>query len=262
MQVLLGSGFLKGVKTAMAERIAHTFGAQTFARLDEALDNPDRLQMVKGIGPKNCLWIVESWRVQRHWANAALVSVRAGLTMRQAREAYRTLRRATGQGCRRQSLPAHGAVSGVTWQRADEIAALEWPGKAKIDHDDARRYGAAVREVLREAYSQGHMALAETDALARAKQLARPTPGRLRAEGAGALRPGLPAPPRRLAVPGTLLRDRAGDCGRHRPDASEPWHAGGRLGCHRETIWTSTPTSPFRLTRWRRCGWRWPTGWW
>jgi exodeoxyribonuclease V alpha subunit len=174
MQVLLGSGFLKGVKTAMAERIAHTFGAQTFARLDEALDHPDKLQKVKGIGPKNCLWIVESWRVQRHWAHAALVSVRAGLTMRQAREAYRRF------GEQLAKVVADNpylltVVSGVTWQRADEIAALAWPGKAKIDHDDARRYGAAVREVLREAYSQGHMALAETDALARAKQLARPT---------------------------------------------------------------------------------------
>jgi exodeoxyribonuclease V alpha subunit len=65
-------------------------------------------------------------------------------------------------------------INGVTWQRADEIAQLEWPGKSRIVHDDARRYGAAVREVLRQAYSEGHMALAETDALARAKQLARP----------------------------------------------------------------------------------------
>lgn len=173
MQVLLASGFLKGVKTAMAERIAHTFGAQTFARLDEALDNPDMLQKVKGIGPKNCLWIVESWRVQRHWANAALVSVRAGLTMRQAREAYGRF------GEQLAKVVADNpylltVVSGVTWQRADEIAALAWPGKAKIDHDDARRYGAAVREVLREAYTQGHMALLEADALARAKLLARP----------------------------------------------------------------------------------------
>lgn len=173
MQVLLGSGFLKGVKTAMAERIAQTFGAQTFARLDEALGNPDKLQKVKGIGPTNCRWIAESWRAQRHWANAALVSVQAGLTMRQAKEAYRRFGERLAEIVNDNPYLLT-VVSGITWQRADEIAALAWPGKAKIGHDDARRYGAAVREVLREAYTQGHMALLETDALARAKQLARP----------------------------------------------------------------------------------------
>jgi exodeoxyribonuclease V alpha subunit len=173
MQVLLGSGFLKGVKTVMAERIAQTFGVHTFARLDEALDNPDKLQKVKGIGPKNCLWIAESWRGQRHWANAALVSVRAGLTMRQAREAYQRFGERLAEIVNDNPYLLT-VVSGVTWQRADEIAALVWPGKARIDHDDGRRYGAAVREALRDAYTQGHMALAETDALARAKLLARP----------------------------------------------------------------------------------------
>jgi exodeoxyribonuclease V alpha subunit len=128
---------------------------------------------VSGIGPKNCYWIVESWRGQRHWAHAALASVRAGLTTRQTREAYQRF------GERLVTTIADNpylltVITGVTWQRADEIAALAWPGKAKIEHDDARRYGAAVREVLREAYSQGHMALAEADALARARQLARP----------------------------------------------------------------------------------------
>ena len=51
---------------------------------------------------------------------------------------------------------------------------MEWPGKQKIDHDDPRRYAAAVREALRQAYQEGHMALNETDALERARRLARP----------------------------------------------------------------------------------------
>ncbi len=173
LQVLLASGFLKGVKVAMAQRIARAFGAATFARLDEALDDPNRLRVVSGIGPKNCRWIAESWRAQRHWAQAALASVRAGLTMRQAREAYRRFGEQLAQVVADNPYLLT-VVSGITWQRADEIAALAWPGKARIDHDDARRYGAAVREVLREAYTQGHMALLEADALQRARQLARP----------------------------------------------------------------------------------------
>jgi exodeoxyribonuclease V alpha subunit len=173
VQVLLASGFLKGVKVAMAQRIAQAFGAETFARLDEAIDNPDRLRVVSGIGPKNCRWIAESWKMQRHWAQAALVSVRAGLTTRQAREAYQRFGERLA-GIIDDNPYLLTVINGVTWQRADEIAALAWPGKARIDHDDARRYGAAVREVLRQAYAEGHMALTETDALARARQLARP----------------------------------------------------------------------------------------
>lgn len=174
LQVLLGSGFLKGVKSKTAQQIVSAFGDETFARLDQAIDAPDTLQAVKGIGPVNSRWIVQSWKGQRHWAQAALASVQAGLTMRQAREAYRRF----GQG-----LPAMisdnpyllTVVSGITWQRADEIARLVWPGKEQIDHDDPRRYGAAVREALDQAYREGHMALAEADALARARALARPS---------------------------------------------------------------------------------------
>ena len=53
MQTLLGSGFLKGVKSKMAAEIARAFGEETFARLDQAIDFPDRLRVVKGIGPVN-----------------------------------------------------------------------------------------------------------------------------------------------------------------------------------------------------------------
>jgi hypothetical protein len=76
-------------------------------------------------------------------------------------------------------LRKRGLPVNVTREEAsrqlDEIAKREWPGKAKIEHDDPRRYGAAVREVLRLAYLDGHMALLEIDALEQARTLAKPT---------------------------------------------------------------------------------------
>ena len=107
IKVLLGSGFLKGVKMKMAESIANHYGDNTFSQLDEALIDPKKLTAVKGIGPVNCSWIVDSWRAQRHWAKAALVAIRVGLTMRQAKEAYEAFGQPAGGGHQRQPIPAH-----------------------------------------------------------------------------------------------------------------------------------------------------------
>lgn len=170
---LLSSGFLKGVKTVMARQIANTFGGATFDKLDASIYDPSVLQQVKGIGKVNYKRVVESWRNQRGWAKAALVAVRAGLTMRQAKDAYREWKDEIIEVINDNPYLLT-IIDGVTWARADEIAALEWPGKSKIEHDDPRRYGAAVREVLRLAYLDGHMALTELEALDAAKKLALP----------------------------------------------------------------------------------------
>ena len=96
------------------------------------------------------------------------------MTMRQAKEAYKTWGSDIIEIINDNPYLLT-VLDGVTWERADEIAKREWPGKAKIEHDDPRRYGAAVREVLRLAYLDGHMALLEIDALEQARTLAKPT---------------------------------------------------------------------------------------
>ena len=171
---LLSSGFLKGVKSVIAREIANTFGGDTFDKLDASVSDPSVLQQVKGIGKVNYRRVLDSWKDQRGWAKAALVAVRAGLTMRQAKEAYRTWGNDIIEIINDNPYLLT-VLDGITWERADEIAKREWPGKAKIEHDDPKRYGAAVREVLRLAYLDGHMALLEIDALEQARTLAKPT---------------------------------------------------------------------------------------
>jgi len=174
LTALFGSGFLKGVKTAIAKEIVNTFGGDSFDRLDASLTDPSVIQQVKGIGKVNYRRVLESWQEHRTWARAALVAVRAGLTMRQAKEAYSLWGNEIIEIINDNPYLLT-IIDGVTWARADEIATLEWPGKSKIEHDDPRRYGAAVREVLRLAYLDGHMALLEIDALTQARELAKPT---------------------------------------------------------------------------------------
>lgn len=175
VQILLSTGFLKGVKTKLAVEIAKYFGEDTFASLDHSIDNPDFLQRVKGIGKVKCGWISDSWREQRHWANAALISIRVGLTMKQARSAYDKF------GDRLVEVINDNpylltVIDGMTWDQVDSIGEMEWPGKQRIDHDDPKRYMAAVREVLRLGYmNDGHMALRYGEAILAARELARPT---------------------------------------------------------------------------------------
>lgn len=174
LTALFGSGFLKGVKTVIAKEIVNTFGGDSFDRLDASLSDPSVIQQVKGIGKVNYRRVLESWQEHRTWARAALVAVRAGLTMRQAKEAYNLWGNEIIEIINDNPYLLT-VLDGVTWERADDIAKREWPGKAKIEHDDPRRYGTAVREVLRLAYLDGHMALLEIDALAQARELAKPT---------------------------------------------------------------------------------------
>lgn len=174
LTALFGSGFLKGVKTVIAKEIVNTFGGDSFDRLDASLSDPSVIQQVRGIGKVNYRRVLESWQEHRTWARAALVAVRAGLTMRQAKEAYNLWGNEIIEIINDNPYMLT-VLDGVTWERADDIAKREWPGKAKIEHDDPRRYGAAVREVLRLAYLDGHMALLEIDALTRARELAKPT---------------------------------------------------------------------------------------
>lgn len=174
LTALFGSGFLKGVKTVIAGEIVKAFGGDSFDKLDASLNDPTIIQQVKGIGKVTYRRVLESWQEQRGWAKAALVAVRAGLTMRQAKEAYNLWRDEIIEIINDNPYLLT-TLDGITWERADEIAKREWPGKAKIEHDDPRRYGAAVREVLRLAYLDGHMALLEIDALTQARELARPT---------------------------------------------------------------------------------------
>lgn len=174
MKLLLASGFLSHIKAHMAEVVSNTFGAETFAKLDEAIEDPNRLRVVKGIGPINCHAIVDSWKKERHWAQSALLSIRVGLNMRQAKDAWGKFGHKL-EATINDNPYLLTQLHGISWQRADEIAALEWPGKQKIDHDDPKRYVAALREVLKRAYVDGDMALTEEDALTRAEELAKPT---------------------------------------------------------------------------------------
>jgi len=175
IQALLASGFLKHVKAEMAGRIAAAFGSETFRVLDEAAenDNSKRLEGVKGIGPYTGPRIAQSWTKQRGWAYGALMCIRAGLTMRLTRKARVRFGDKLAEVITEKPYRLT-VIRGVTWEEADRIAKMEWPGKEPIPHDSLQRYAAAFREALEQGHKHGHLCLPLQVAITDAKELAQP----------------------------------------------------------------------------------------
>ena len=182
VKALLGSGFLKYVKAHLAARMVEKYGEDTIGLLDKAIsENQEtcdeakrKLQLVNGIGPVIVHRITRSWKKQRTWTKAALLCIRAGLSLGQAKKCYNLFGSGVADVINKRPY-ALTIIRGITWKKADEVAKMEWPGKVAIDHDDPMRYSAAMREVLGRAYKSGHACYPLREALKMACDLAQPT---------------------------------------------------------------------------------------
>lgn len=182
VKALLGSGFLKYVKAHLAAAIVSKYGEETIGLLDEAVSEDNetcdearrKLQLVKGIGSVIVHRIARSWKKQRPWAKAALLCIRAGLSLGQAKKCYKLFGLGVADVINKRPYGLT-IIRGITWKKADEVAKMEWPGKVAIDHDDPMRYAAAVREILGRAYKSGHACYPMSDTLQEACRLAQPT---------------------------------------------------------------------------------------
>ena len=175
---LLKGGFIKYVKDSMAETIADTLGDTVFSVLNGALegdaDSIARFNAIKGVGKVTGPAILESWRQNRHWAQNALVCIRAGLTLHQSKQA--TIR--FGEDLKDiifNNPYKLTVIRGITWETVDRIAQETWEDKQPIPHDSPHRYAAAVREALRQGYGDGHVCLPYDMAMKSAKELATPS---------------------------------------------------------------------------------------
>lgn len=158
---LLGSGIVKYVKDEMADRLVDHFGEGVLDALDAAVNSDlgkQNLRAVKGVGPRNVKDITESWAESRKWARSCIVAMRSGLTLRQAKNAYKAF------GNDFEEIVVNkpyrlSMVNGITFTAADKVARAQWRGKTPIPLDSPMRYAAAVREVLRLGESEGHLCL-------------------------------------------------------------------------------------------------------
>src|SRR3954452_1695944 len=144
----LGSGLIKGIGPAIAQRIVDAFGAAT---LDVIERQAVRLYEVPGVGRKKADAIIHAWNEQQGIKALMALLQRHGITPALAIRIYRRY----GEGA--MSIIEHSPyrladeVYGVGFLTADQVAHAQG-----MRHDDPFRIGAGLRHELREAANDGH----------------------------------------------------------------------------------------------------------
>lgn len=139
----LGSGAVKGIGNALAQRIIDYFGDDTFRIIEE---EPERLAEVKGISQKKAREIAEQLVEKREARNAALFLQQYGIGQNLADKIYRQYGNEVYQIIRENPYRMVEDIQGVGFKIADGIASQ---AGIRVDSDYRIRCG-----IIYELYRQ------------------------------------------------------------------------------------------------------------
>ncbi|MFO0804576.1 MAG: ATP-dependent RecD-like DNA helicase [Gemmataceae bacterium] len=147
----LASGAVKGVGAKLAERIVKEFGERTLDVIDQS---PTFLTQVKGISPKKVEKIRASWK-ENVMVRSTMVFLQSyGIGAARAQRIFKTYGENAIEVVKANPYRLSTDIWGVGFQTADEIAL-----KLGLPRDSPFRAQAAVRHVLHDAQSDGHVGL-------------------------------------------------------------------------------------------------------
>jgi len=149
----LGSGLVKGIGPKYAERIVEVFKENTLEVIDQS---PSFLSQVKGIGPKLIEKIRDSWREQKTVRSIMVFLHSYGIGTARAVRIYKTYGENAIEMVKANPYRLSTDIWGVGFATSDELAL-----KLGIPRDSPFRAQAAVRHVLSEAASDGHVGYPE-----------------------------------------------------------------------------------------------------
>jgi exodeoxyribonuclease V alpha subunit len=149
----LGSGLVKGIGPKYAERIVDVFRENTLDVIDQS---PSFLAQVKGIGPKLLEKIRAGWREHKTVRSIMVFLHSYGIGTARAVRIYKTYGEQAIEMVKANPYRLSTDIWGVGFATADELAL-----KLGIPRDSPFRAQAAVRHVLSEAASDGHVGLPE-----------------------------------------------------------------------------------------------------
>ncbi|MDE6687788.1 MAG: ATP-dependent RecD-like DNA helicase, partial [Lachnospiraceae bacterium] len=115
----LGSGAIKGIGNALAQRIVDHFGEDTFRIIEE---EPERLAEIKGISQKKAREIAEQLVEKREMHNAALFLQQYGIGQNLADKIYQQYGNEVYQIIRENPYRMVEDIQGVGFKIADTIA--------------------------------------------------------------------------------------------------------------------------------------------
>lgn len=149
----LGSNLVKGIGPKYAKKIVDLFGDKTLAVIDES---PSFLSQVKGIGPKRLQLIREGWQEQKHVRSIMVFLNSYGIGTARAIKIYKTYGEDAIEKVKANPYRLSTDIWGIGFHTADELAL-----KLGLPRNSSHRVQAAVRHVLSQGSSDGHVGLPE-----------------------------------------------------------------------------------------------------
>jgi exodeoxyribonuclease V alpha subunit len=168
----LGSGLVKGIGPGFARRIVDRFGERTLDVIDQS---PTYLMEVRGIGPKLVEKIRTSWREQLAVRSIMVFLHSHGIGTARAVRIYRQYGEDAIELVRANPYRLSTDIWGIGFRTADELAL-----KLEIPRDSPFRAQAAVRHVLGQAQSDGHVGYPEELVVEAAQELTHIPPAGIR----------------------------------------------------------------------------------
>jgi len=159
----LGSGLIKGIGPATAQRIVDTFGPRT---LDVIERDPERLGEVPGLGRKKAADIVRAWSEQQGIKALMSLLQSHGITPSLAIRIYRHYGVDAVAIVQSEPYRLADEVFGIGFLTADQVARSQG-----VRHDDPFRIESGIRHVLGTASNDGHCYLPRMDLIERATKL-------------------------------------------------------------------------------------------
>ena len=149
----LGSKWVKGIGPTYAKKIVDVFGDKTLDVIDQS---PSFLSQVKGIGPKRLKLIREGWEEQKHVRGIMVFLTSYGIGTARAIKIFKMYGEQAIEMVKANPYRLSTDIWGIGFQTADELAI-----KLGLPRDSPHRAQAAVRHVLKQASSDGHVGLPE-----------------------------------------------------------------------------------------------------
>ncbi|CUX29104.1 SF1B family DNA helicase RecD2 [Clostridium sp. C105KSO13] len=159
----LGSGAVKGVGAALADRIVRKFKKDTFRIIEE---EPERLAEVKGISERKAREIAEQVEEKRDMRQAMIYLQKYGISTTLAVKIYKYYGAKLYQVLEENPYQLADNIEGVGFKTADEIAA-----KAGIHMDSDFRIQSGIFYTLQQSVGEGHIYLPRPVLTARAGRL-------------------------------------------------------------------------------------------
>lgn len=145
----LGSGLIKGIGPAYAEKLVDYFGQKVLEIID---NHPKRLHEVPGIGPKRVEQIIKAWQDQKEISHVMVFLQDKGISTAYSTKIYKTY----GQNCiaviTENPYRLADDIWGVGFKMADQIARA-----IGIAPDSIKRIKAGLLFAINNQTSQGHL---------------------------------------------------------------------------------------------------------